>query len=298
MSFTIEWLGCATFRLTIDDLVVFLDAYLDRPPAAPPVGLSAKDVARADVVLVGHSHFDHLAGAEVIAANTGARIIASNESCRVLRDAGVPREQLLPSAGGERHRLAPDITVRVFPSLHACTWCPEASVGETCAGDLGLDEDQRRASMLERGLIGRIARAESERARQFAEHARAATGSPRDGGPLVYLIETPRGAIFYQDTTGCWSGVLQQLRADVAIFALSARPNLDGEPFQGSIADFVAQEAAWLQPATVLFCHHDNWSGLEDADLLDVSPARQALARALPRARLLEPWYLETTPIL
>jgi L-ascorbate metabolism protein UlaG (beta-lactamase superfamily) len=58
----LEWLGTATFRLTIGELVVFLDAYMDRVPAAPPVGLSATDVTRADFVLVGHSHFDHLAG--------------------------------------------------------------------------------------------------------------------------------------------------------------------------------------------------------------------------------------------
>ncbi|MGB2695005.1 MAG: MBL fold metallo-hydrolase [Dehalococcoidia bacterium] len=298
MSITLDWLGCATFRLTIDDLVIFLDAYMDRAPAAPPVGLSATDVTKAGFVIVGHSHFDHLAGAEVIARNTGARIIASNESCEVMRRCDVPREQLLPSAGGERHRLSPDVTVRVFPSLHACTWCAETAVGEAQTGDLGLTEDERRASMMDRGLIGRIARTEDERGRQFQQHARAATGSNRDGGPLVYLIETPQGTIFFQDTTGCWSGVVRDLRADVAILALSARPNLDGEPFQGSMAQFVAQEAGWLQPKTVFFAHHDNWSGMADADALDISSAREELARALPHAQLLEPWYLEGTSIL
>ena len=109
---TIDWLGCATFRLTIDNLVVFLDAYMDRVPSAPPAGLSTDQVERADFVLVGHSHFDHLAGAEVIARNTGARIIGSNESCRVMTECGVPTEQLLPSQGGERHRLSESVTVK------------------------------------------------------------------------------------------------------------------------------------------------------------------------------------------
>ena len=67
MHVTLDWLGCATFRLTIGDLVVFLDAYMDRVPSAPPVGLSSHEVERADFVLVGHAHFDHIAGAEVIA---------------------------------------------------------------------------------------------------------------------------------------------------------------------------------------------------------------------------------------
>ena len=33
---TLDWYGCATFRLTVGDLVVFLDAYIDRVPAARP----------------------------------------------------------------------------------------------------------------------------------------------------------------------------------------------------------------------------------------------------------------------
>src|SRR5262245_41271348 len=103
MTTTLQWLGTATFRLTIGELVVYLDAYVDRVPAAPPMGLTTKEIERADFVLVGHSHFDHLAGAEVIAANTGAKIVGSNESCRVMRERGVPNEQLLPSQGGERH---------------------------------------------------------------------------------------------------------------------------------------------------------------------------------------------------
>src|SRR5689334_9456433 len=123
MRITLDWLGVATFRLTIDDLVIFLDAYIDRVPAAPPVVMHTRDVDRADFVLVGHSHFDHLSGAEIIAANTGARVIGSNESCRVLREHDVPAAQLVPSQGGERHRLSRDVTVRVFPSLHSCTWC-------------------------------------------------------------------------------------------------------------------------------------------------------------------------------
>ena len=79
MPVRLECLGTATFRLTVDDLAIFLDAYLDRVASAPPVGLKAHDIDRADYVLMGHSHFYHLAGAEVIAANTGVTIIGSCE---------------------------------------------------------------------------------------------------------------------------------------------------------------------------------------------------------------------------
>src|SRR5689334_11405666 len=98
---TLDWLGCATFRFTRADLVVFLDAYLDRVPAAPPVGLTAAEVDRADWILVGHSHFDHLWGAETIARNTGATVVGSYETVRVMAEHVVPAAQLLPVAGGE-----------------------------------------------------------------------------------------------------------------------------------------------------------------------------------------------------
>jgi len=120
MDITLDWLGCATFRLTIDDTVIFLDAYMDRVPAAPPVGLRAAEVEKADFVLVGHAHFDHIAGAEVIAKNTGARIIGSHESCRVMREQGVPGGQLLPSQGGERYGCKDATCGCSVPAL--CTW--------------------------------------------------------------------------------------------------------------------------------------------------------------------------------
>ena len=300
MTITLEWLGVATFRLRIDVLVVFLDAYMDRVPKAPPVGLSAKDVDRADFVLVGHSHFDHLSGAEQIARNTGARVIGSHETCRVLRKEGVPKELLLRSQGGERHRLTRGVTVRVFPSLHACTWCAGSiPLGEERSGHLGLTEDERAAT--EGGLVEQIQRSIAmgdDDALALRNHIATSVGSGESGGPLAYLIETPAGAIFYQDTSGCWSGVLSDLRADVAILAASGRPNFDGEPYEGSIAQFVAQEASWLQPRTVVLCHHDNWMPPVTRGADDLTPLREELARTVPNASLREMGYLERVEVL
>jgi L-ascorbate metabolism protein UlaG (beta-lactamase superfamily) len=81
---TIDWYGCATFRLRTGGLTVFLDAYIDRAANAPGSGLTADDIDVCDWIVVGHSHFDHLFGAERIAANTGGRIIGSYETVRVM----------------------------------------------------------------------------------------------------------------------------------------------------------------------------------------------------------------------
>jgi L-ascorbate metabolism protein UlaG (beta-lactamase superfamily) len=295
MTNTLEWLGTATFRLTIGELVVFFDAYMDRVPAAPPVGLSAKEVTRADFVLVGHSHFDHLAGAEVIAANTGATIIGSNESCRVMRERGVPEAQLLASQGGERHRLADGVTVRVYPSLHACTWVlSDAGCGEEEHGHTGLTQDERAA--VPGGLVQRITEfigAGSEEGRAILQHVQTSAGSLNDGGPLVYLIETPETSIFFQDTSGCWTGVLSLINADTAILAASARANVDGEPIQGAMAGFLAMEAKLLGARRIVLGHHDNWMPPITSADFDIGPVRERLAKEAPGAELIERGYLD-----
>src|SRR5262245_36064328 len=98
MAATLDWLGCATFRLTIDNLVVFLDAYIDRVPNAAPIGTTVDQIQQANWIVVGHSHFDHLYGAERIARATGATIIGSYETVRIMEAQGVPLEQLMPVA--------------------------------------------------------------------------------------------------------------------------------------------------------------------------------------------------------
>src|SRR5215470_19237470 len=108
MTVTLDWLGCATFRLTIGNLVIFLDAYIDRVPSAPPVGLSVAEVTRADWIVVGHSHFDHLYGAERIARQTDATVIGSYETVRIMAAQGIPDRQLFAVAGGETVRLWED----------------------------------------------------------------------------------------------------------------------------------------------------------------------------------------------
>ncbi len=91
MTARLDWYGCATFRLTVGSLVLFLDAYIDRIPGAAGTGLRAEDIEQADWIVVGHSHFDHLWGAERIAKRTGATIIGSHETVRIMEQEGVLR---------------------------------------------------------------------------------------------------------------------------------------------------------------------------------------------------------------
>ena len=80
-----------------------------------------------------------------------------------------------------------------------------------------------------------------------------------DGGALVFMIDTPEGSLLYQDTSGHWTGILHDLRPDVAILAAAGRGNVDGEPVQGSLAGFVARQASLVRAPKVILSHHDDW---------------------------------------
>jgi L-ascorbate metabolism protein UlaG (beta-lactamase superfamily) len=287
MEAMLEWLGCATFRLTRGPLVVFLDAYLDRVPSAPPVGLTVADVDRADWIVVGHSHFDHLYGAERIAKRTGARIVGSYETVRIMAAQSVPEEQLVAVAGGETLRLADDVTVKVLPSQHSCVWSHQAMADsdEVSTGDLGVTHQERQERM--RGLFAWLATLGPE----VLAHLRAsAQGARGDGGSLIYLFETPQGSLLFQDTSGCWTGILAGLRPDIAILAAAGRGNLDGEPVQGSLAQFLAREVQLLQPRRLVLAHHDDWlPGFSRP--IDVAPIREELRRSAPATELLDLGY-------
>jgi L-ascorbate metabolism protein UlaG (beta-lactamase superfamily) len=292
----LDWAGCATFRLTVDDLVVFLDAYLDRPPASAPTGFSADTVEQADWILAGHSHADHLWGAERIAARTGATIVGSYETVRVMSALGVPEFQLACVSGGERIRLGSGVTVRVFPGLHSCVWAKSScDAGTACLGDLGVDWHQQRSRMdtAVAGLVGLAGVNPGMRDYVASHNALASRG---DGGALAYLIETPQGSLFYTDTAGYWTPVLGRLRPDVAILGAQGRGNVDGEPVQGSLAGFIARQAELLRPARLLLSHHDDWMpGLTSA--LDITPVRDALAERTPAVELVEIGYRSGYPL-
>ncbi len=296
MSTTLDWYGCATFRLRTAGLTIFLDAYIDRAPNAAGAGRSAADVVDCDWIVVGHSHFDHLFGAETILANTSATLIGSYETIRVLEEAGVAPDRMVCVSGGETVDLGNDVRVTVYPSLHSCVWSHQGmqAADAVCLGDLGVtlqEQQERMAALTELMTTALDPVAVEHLLGSLSGH------SPRgDGGALLYLFETPDGTLLYQDTSGHWSGVVDQLRPDVAIVAAAGRANVDGEPIQGSLVDFVADQVARLQPRQVVLAHHDDWLPGFSVDT-DVAPIRAALAGRAPGAVLLDLGYVDATPL-
>lgn len=294
MTSTLDWYGCSTFRFATAGLSIFLDAYIDRVAEAPGSGLVADDIDDCDWLIIGHSHFDHLWGAERIAANTGAQVVGSYETVRVLEAAGVPIDQMICVAGGERIDLGNDVTVEVFPSQHSCVWSHDHPLqpDEVCLGDLGLTWQEQQARM------GDLAAWLRSLDRGAKDHLKASDqGARGDGGALVYLFRTPDGTLLYQDTSGHWSGIFDNLQPDVAVLAAAGRGNIDGEPMQGTLAEFLARQAELLQPKHLILGHHDDW--LPGFSIpTDVAPIRTAIETTTPSVELLELGYVDGTAVL
>ncbi len=121
---TLTYLGVAGWQLDADGHTVLADPYFSRPadrdaPLVPDVAaIAAHAPARAELVIVGHSHFDHLLDAPAVALRTGAQLLGSASTIRVGRAAGVPEDRLIAVKGGEDLELD-GFSMRVIPSLHS-----------------------------------------------------------------------------------------------------------------------------------------------------------------------------------
>jgi L-ascorbate metabolism protein UlaG (beta-lactamase superfamily) len=290
----LDWYGCATFRLRTAGLTIFLDAYIDRAPAAAGAGRSAADIEECDWILIGHSHFDHLFGAERIMANTSATLVGSYETIRVMEEAGVATDRMLCVAGGEEIDLGHDVRVSVYPSLHSCVWSLRGALApdQVCLGDVGLSLQEQRLRMEELGRF--VASSLDPEALQHLVAGMSGHSPRGDGGALLFHVETPDGSLLYQDTSGHWTQLLDRLRPDVAIVAAAGRANVDGQPIQGSLVDFVVDHVARVRPRQVVLSHHDDWlPGFSFPT--DVEPIRAALAERVPNTALLGLGYVDGT---
>jgi L-ascorbate metabolism protein UlaG (beta-lactamase superfamily) len=145
-SLTFTYLGVAGW--TIDDgrHVVVIDPYLSRVPdsahaISDPAAVKAHGPTRADLIAVGHGHYDHYLDAAAVALRTGAVLLAAPSVLASARDAGVADDHLLVAQPGDDYELT-GFSVRVIPSLHSATGLTAGGDVATFAYLLRLDRAQ------------------------------------------------------------------------------------------------------------------------------------------------------------
>jgi L-ascorbate metabolism protein UlaG (beta-lactamase superfamily) len=121
----LRWLGVAGFVLEAAQHTIVIDPYLSRPGLLQTglqrlrvnEALLAAELPRANDVLVGHAHYDHILDAPALCLRTGARLIGSPAVGQVGRAAGLPEAQIRVTHGREEIESGPG-RLRGLPSRH------------------------------------------------------------------------------------------------------------------------------------------------------------------------------------
>ncbi|MFB8085908.1 MBL fold metallo-hydrolase [Streptomyces sp. NPDC055992] len=130
-STSFRWLGTSGWRIDVDGRTVLFDPYITRFKTGLFCGEFKADtkltsdpelikdrIGHPEVVLVSHSHWDHISDVPHIAKSTGARIIGTETTFHLLVAFGVDPGQISVVKGGEILDFA-GITIEVVSSRHS-----------------------------------------------------------------------------------------------------------------------------------------------------------------------------------
>jgi hypothetical protein len=204
-SVDITWLSIANVYYEIGPLKILTDGYITRLPQSAFFGGGgglaqtrqsfAPDVPAVtrvmnalggppsvDLLLTGHSHFDHSFDTATWSRLTGARVVGSRTTCLQVQASKLPADRCTSVDGAERMTLAPGVVMRVIRWNHS--------------GDPAVNPEQHNPVELDR--------APSVDPATGGLRAGVAEDFPNGGGnrAFLFLVETPTGRLswFYQNS--------------------------------------------------------------------------------------------------
>jgi len=140
------WMSIANWYFKIGDQRIVMDGYITRLPEAlftpsptyandlyaytkTPAGVDLASIGKVkeamlgsdklDLLLVGHSHWDHSWDTPAWARLTGAPMVGGASSCMQAAAQGVPAAQCRSVSGGERFELGNGVVMRVVRWNHS-----------------------------------------------------------------------------------------------------------------------------------------------------------------------------------
>jgi L-ascorbate metabolism protein UlaG (beta-lactamase superfamily) len=191
---TLTYFGVAGWSIVSAGKTILVDPYfsrpnLDGPMASDPAAVAKHAPPRADAIVIGHSHVDHLLDAPAVAKVTGASIIGSDSTARVALALGVPKAQIIPIKGGEDYAFE-GYSIRVIPGLHSA-----------------LDHKQTFGKPIT--IVPPV---------QF--------GDWEEGGAFNYLVRVGGHEVFVQSSANFIEREIEGLRPDIAIVATGLREEI------------------------------------------------------------------------
>jgi L-ascorbate metabolism protein UlaG (beta-lactamase superfamily) len=286
-ALTIRWYGTSNYELNFRDRVVLLDTFYDRGPRMRGVGFSPSEVTRADAVLIGHPHYDHMSDAAQVAVQTGAPVVIHPLGADVLTRGGVDPAKITSVTGlGEGEVLEfPEFTLRVIHGFHAELGHPEQQVSlkaliearqvwERDMGPVTADEEAHAAAVRERGSM--VPEVMTE-------------------GTMCLVIDIDGYRIVYRDSGG---PVSDEERAffsanpgcDLAIVGFVGRPLV-----RRQLKEATMPLVETYQPKIVMPCHHDDLYPV----FIDMAtePLKMRVHEELPAASTVQPVYVEPVTV-
>jgi L-ascorbate metabolism protein UlaG (beta-lactamase superfamily) len=279
-TLAVRWTGFSNYELVYDGHILLLDAYYDRGAAYPPLGVKAADIKKADVLILGHGHFDHMSDAASIGARTKATVVGAPVTSEKLATQPIPAAQVktVTGKGGELLKFN-GFTVEPILGRHGE---PERQVAET----IGTAIDSLLPSLTP-----------EQKAEEAAIRSRG-TGGPRviTEGTIAYLITLDDGfKIMYRDSAGVVTdyekaAMVRIGRVDLAITALRA------DYLPALTAKQALEYLRVYKPDVIMPAHHDGalFAG-HDGMWRSTEPVFQAMKDENPALITVSRGYREPT---
>jgi L-ascorbate metabolism protein UlaG (beta-lactamase superfamily) len=208
----IRWTGYTNYELVYNGQIILLDAHFDRGSMFPPLGFKAADVKRANVILLGHGHLDHMSDAASVGTRTGAIVVGAPVTTDKLKTQSIDPKQIrtVTGRGGELLEF-PSFKVEPILGRHG-----EPPKEVTAAFQSALDAVAPKLS--------------PEQIAERNEIRQRGTNDPRvvTEGTIAYLITLDNGfRIMFRDSGGTVTDYEKAAmarigRVDVALVAVSA----------------------------------------------------------------------------
>jgi L-ascorbate metabolism protein UlaG (beta-lactamase superfamily) len=295
---SLRWFGTACFELAFGDRVLLLDNFYERPARNRSLGFAVDDVTRADLLLVGHPHFDHVADTVRVSQRTGADTVIAGIGADYLLAQGVPAGRIARVTGRGQGELLDrgDFTVRALHGFHL---------------DFGLTPEQARKwaalqqarSDFEADFSGLPSPAESDLAAVIGTRG-VHTPEVLTEATLTYIIEIGGFTIAYRDSGGAISDEERAFAAahgpvDVAILSLNGLPHVAQQ-----LEEVFLPLARLYQPNVLIPAHHDElWANFDGTGLkklfadVATAPLKDRVHDELPATITAQPGLIEPVTI-
>jgi hypothetical protein len=161
-TLTVRWFGTTNFEVQYRDTTVLLDNFYDRGPRTSAIGFAADEVVRADYILIGHPHYDHIADTAFVAGATNARVLVHSIGADLLVQQGMSASRIEAVNGlgsGELYDFG-EMRIRVIHGVHMRREGPVVTTikdlrpeWDDDLGPLTSEEDERLKRLYARGSL-------------------------------------------------------------------------------------------------------------------------------------------------